>query len=757
MFSFKFLIAYLIGGLTLFPITILLLAACLFIYNRIISPIYSILFTTDNSIRRLRQGSFNSSNLTESPLLKSESQNDESGTISGNHLYKVGWLKVSRDEEQSTPDASIGDIVKSYISGKASKRESENIYFAVLKYSTLYLYDSEKQLDCKGVIILNNHTITTHPPGLQDFELFSKPHLIKLSSSNNINGSNSDKRAYFINCNRCIDKEDWFFAFIRASKLPSANQSQAQQHDKTHFDQTAMNHLITMVHSDEHHFQTQWLNAILGRMFFGIYRTQDVKDALYKKVMSKLDKINAKRPPFLGEITVRSVDPGHSLPRFTQPKLLGLSPTGELTAEAHMQYDGGFRIEISTVLKWKYSDRLRPLTIDLVLGITLKEIQGKILFKIKEPPTNRFWYGFYECPKMEWKVEPVVWEKQIGYSVVVKAIETKIQEFIMETMVLPNFDDITFFPTNGVGGIFEVPPDETTESNIETPTVATETPVTTTPTTPVTSNTSAPAAKATPIPIAAAKLNKKSKEEHKERHRNDEALLTTAKSLPELFSAVPDRQQQTSKLRTQISDNDSNKSEPMYTSTIYHTNASTLSTSPISTHSIISKSINISCSPRLVPADDTVPGQIAISKQNTNNDASFVGSFLSSSPDSLSSSPSSSTVDDSLRTLTHVLTDETNLIVSPSTSSTLACDSTSSNVQITYSQDYTTNTDTVHSNDQLQIQTNNVRLRKSSSLALLRPKTGASTAINVSPAMAHKQCQDSKKDVDSVSVAVVSA
>lgn len=594
-------------------------------------------------------------------------------------LYKVGWLRVSRDEEQALPDASIGDMVKSYISGKASKRESANVYFAVLKYSTLYLYDSEKQLDSKGVIKLSNHKVTTHPAGLQDFELFSKPHLIKL------NNLEDDSNSYYINCNKCIDKEDWFFSFIRASKLGSTPIQQQLKEDNTRFEQSAMNHLITMVHSDQHQFQTQWLNAILGRIFFGIYRTNDVKTALYKKVMSKLDKINAKRPPFLGEITVRSVDPGHALPRFTQPKLLGLSPTGELSAEAHMQYDGGFRIEIETVLKWKYSDLLRPLTIDLVLGITLKEIEGKFLLKIKEPPTNRFWYGFYECPKMEWKVEPVVWEKRVGYSVVVKAIETKIQEFIMETMVLPNFDDITFFPTNGVGGIFQQ--DEDDESSPD------EQPVTTT-----------------------------TKEDQKERHKHDEALLTTAKSLPELFSAVPERlQQQQSKLRHQY-DVDNNS--------IYASSAPNLSTNSLPS------SIPI---PTTSSSQSVIEGHIPISNPNYNHDS---GSFLSSSPDTLSSSPSSCTMDDSLRT---VLTDDNPTIVSPSS---LACDSSSIH-QISYSQDYTNN-----QQQQQQDQQQKVRLRKSSSLAILRPKTGASTAINVSPAMAHKG-QD-KKDSDSVSVSVVS-
>ncbi|KAL0138952.1 putative integral membrane protein conserved region-domain-containing protein [Mucor lusitanicus] len=728
--SFQFLFAYVLGGLTLIPITAITLYIVYIVHDTLF--IYSQKIATEN---------------------KTQQDKSESESSTG-HLYKVGWLRVSRDQDQSLPDASIGDMVKNYISGKASKRENANVYFSVLKYNTLYLYDSEKQLDCKGVINLCNHTVQMHPPGLQDYELYSKPHLIKLQQAD-------ADAAYYINCHKCIDKEDWFFAFLRASR--STLPRNEFKHDSTRFDQSAMNHLITMVHSDEHHFQTQWLNAILGRIFFGVYRTQDIKDALYKKVITKLDKINAKRPPFLGEITVRSVDPGHALPRFTQPKLLGLSPTGELTAEAHMQYDGGFRIEIETVLKWKYSDLLRPLTVDLVLGITLKEIHGKLLIKIKEPPTNRFWYAFYECPKMEWKVEPVVWEKRVGYSVVVKAIETKIQEFIMETMVLPHFDDITFFPTDGVGGIFEVPPPSSSSS----PAAASQ---------PQSNDKAAVAAAAEvgeekdmaaktlddslstspPLPVNIKKARK-------DRHKADEALLTTAKSLPELFSNVPDRMLPPSKLRSHaVVDNDSD--------TVSNASAPTLlQQQPSDTHQDPN-------SPILIPADKhhqpttTAPmGQIAIQPSNNHHDTGAPPSFLSTSPadDSsvLSSSPCSLVED---RTISHVLSEDTNLIVTPSTSSSLTCDSLS-NIQITYSQD-STSSENSSSNDSLALDhtnNSNVRLRKSSSLALLRPKTGASTAVNVSPAMAHKvQQQQSiststststrKKDMDSVSVAVVS-
>ncbi|CEG74330.1 hypothetical protein RMATCC62417_09566 [Rhizopus microsporus] len=255
----------------------------------------------------------------------------------------------------------------------------------------------------------------------------------------------------------------------------------------TQFDQSAMNHLISTVHSDPEQFELQWLNALLGRLFLGIYKTERTQNFFYQKILTKVAKLNARRPSFLEEITVRSVDGGHGAPYITQPRLVHLSPQGEYTSEMNVLYDGGFRVELETVLKWTYSDRLPPIRIDLVLAITLKSIQGKMMVKIKEPPTNRVWYGFYQNPKIDWIIEPqgkmmvkikepptnrvwygfyqnpkidwiiepVVWEKRIGYSVVSKAIKSKIEEIFRETLVLPNMDDIVFFAADGAGGIFD--------------------------------------------------------------------------------------------------------------------------------------------------------------------------------------------------------------------------------------------------------------------------------------------------------------
>lgn len=471
-------IAYIIGGLTFIPILVLVYYYSTFIKNK--------------------------SSRVSKPTSDTLEQDFYKDT-DANHIqfYKVGWLHVSRGTPVNGKSASIGGIVKSYLSGTGNKSFSATTmasnpvattslyeetsssssnssslppsisgvhldqsshtpqsfhYFAVLKFNTLYLYDSELQLDCKGIINVSQHSIHIYPYGLKDYELFSKVNRIQLKKKD---GKPSAEDDYYINCSRCVDKEDWYLALIRASKLdtlhgePPSQDLQNSLVNSTHFDQDAMNHLISTIHSDPSHFEMQWFNALLGRIFLGIYKTESTRTFFYNKILSKIDKLNARRPPFLKEISLRSVDGGHGPPQITQPRLIHLSPQGEYTGDVHVFYDGHFRVELETVLTWKYSDRLPPIRIDLVLAMTLKSIEGKMRIKIKEPPTNRAWMGFYKKPKMEWIVEPVVWEKRIGYSVVSKAIQTKIEEIFTETMVLPNMDDIVFFQAGGVGGIFE--------------------------------------------------------------------------------------------------------------------------------------------------------------------------------------------------------------------------------------------------------------------------------------------------------------
>ncbi|KAG2184004.1 hypothetical protein INT44_009015 [Umbelopsis vinacea] len=477
------LIAYIAGGFTLFPV-----AALLFLFATHLS---SILF--DSSLWTLGLSTFRTRKIHVHRVAAGTAAKENITPAHhdlGQQLYKVGWLRVTRENNSALPEPSLGDMVMAFIASKTNTRRkpAADYYFAVLRYTTLFLYDSEKQLDCKGVIIVSNHHIRLYPNGMQEHEVFSRPSCIKLekkalsvpSDQDNIplmDDDSLENSSYFLNCERCIEKEDWYFALRRASKLPANKPTENLEkvQEPTQFDQAAMNQLIATIHSDEHHFHTQWLNALLGRVFFAVYKTDVVKQFLYQKVVTKVNKLNEKTPPFLGDIRVRSVHAGQALPYLTLPRLLGMDPSGELTGECNINYGGGFKLEIDTLVKWKYSDRLRPLNLNIVLSLTLKKIKGKVLFKIKEPPTNRLWFGFYEPPDMEWEIEPVVWDKRVGYSLIIKTIEAKLKELVMENMVLPNMDDFPFFPTDSAGGIFGPESDESyssrTSSPVSTPTI----------------------------------------------------------------------------------------------------------------------------------------------------------------------------------------------------------------------------------------------------------------------------------------------
>jgi hypothetical protein len=408
-------ITYFIGGLTMFPLFFFLLYLLKCINN-----------TT---------------------LIRAKKEQQRNDKKQEGRFYKVGWLQVYQQSQRGggIRGASLGGFVKSYLSKPPQNQQQQQTrLFAVLKFNTLYLYDSELQLDCKHVIHVTDYYVHIYPYGLKDYEFFSRPNEIQLRSKK------IENYYYYINCGRCIDKEDWYFALLNASKWTPTEHPQ----NSTRFDQHAMNHLLSTVHSNASHFETQWLNALLGRLFLGIYKKESTRAFFFNKILSKINKLNARRPPFLDEITVRSVDGGHGAPYITEPRLLHLSPLGEYTAEFELYYEGHFRVEVETVLRWKYSDRLPALRIDLVLAITVQSIQGKMMMKIKEPPTNRAWLGFYEKPKIEWLIEPVMWEKRIGFAMVSKAIKTKLEEIMTETMVLPNMDDMVFSPAEGVGGIF---------------------------------------------------------------------------------------------------------------------------------------------------------------------------------------------------------------------------------------------------------------------------------------------------------------
>ncbi|KAI9291712.1 hypothetical protein K502DRAFT_281109, partial [Neoconidiobolus thromboides FSU 785] len=320
------------------------------------------------------------------------------------------------------------------------KRDKHSCY-GVLKKDQLLIYESGNRVECRGAILLSEYQVLLYPDNLMDNEVFKKIHPIHLKHVDSF-------EEYFIYLDSSVEKESWFICLLKASKL----NKNIKERETLYVDKTAINSLINTLDSSSVHLQTKWLNALLGRVFLGIYKTDKVKEYFINKIKTKTTKV--KKPGFLGEILVRDLKVGDSIPYITNPKLINLNKEGELSIEMDLQYNGGFLAEIETIANIQVTSKLKAILIKLLLTVKLKHLSGKILLRIKPPPTNRFWIGFYQLPKMDLEIEPMVSDTQIKSSMIISAIEKRIVDQIKESLVLPNMDDYCFFPSHGSGGIF---------------------------------------------------------------------------------------------------------------------------------------------------------------------------------------------------------------------------------------------------------------------------------------------------------------
>ena len=64
--------------------------------------------------------------------------------------------------------------------------------------------------------------------------------------------------------------EDWYLALVQASALPPSMEDVFSYED--------MQDLVKTIDAEQDPIPTRWLNAILGRVFFGLYRTAFVEE-----------------------------------------------------------------------------------------------------------------------------------------------------------------------------------------------------------------------------------------------------------------------------------------------------------------------------------------------------------------------------------------------------------------------------------------------------------------------------------------------
>jgi len=321
-----------------------------------------------------------------------------------------------------------------------------NVMYIVLRHSHLMLYESPAQVEVKHVISLAHHKVTLQAEkdgeqeadekSIKEADLFTKRTAIVLTPFELPNGAlqaNVPKvsRPFYLFCGTNIDKEDFYHALLATRAKPPIPRV---------LDSDSLIKLQSALHSSSLTPEARALSALLGRVFLGIHRTDVLVDFVRSKVENKLRKI--QKPSFIPLLEIRSLDLGDAGPVVSNLKLKDLNISGDTTVSVDMKYSGGLSLTLLAVAKLDLGPRFKARTVDLILKTTLHRVSGTMLLRVKPAPSNRIWFCFESMPDLDVRVEPVVSERKITYSFVLRAIEERVRAAFAEGLVKPNWDDV---------------------------------------------------------------------------------------------------------------------------------------------------------------------------------------------------------------------------------------------------------------------------------------------------------------------------
>jgi hypothetical protein len=357
-------------------------------------------------------------------------------TTESSSVYQSMYRSIFDRNKSTTPTLDGAN-------GKTKK--ARNLFYVVLRHGHLMLYDDSEQLEVRHVISLAPYDVDIYAGGddIPEGELWIKRNCIRLRSKSSLENTEAAVKSFFLFSDNSSEKEDFYFAMLQNQEHTTGSSHSAPR--PLQFETEHLVKLVQQLHASEENIQTRWLNALLGRLFLGLYKTSEVEDFLRTKITKKIARVS--KPAFITDIKLQRMDLGDLPPFITNPKLKELTVDGDLTVEADVKYKGNFRIELSAIARIDLGPRFKAREVTLILATILKKLDGHILIRIKPPPSNRLWISFESAPKMDISLEPIVSSRQITYGIILRALENRIREVVNETLVFPSWDDLPWTNT----------------------------------------------------------------------------------------------------------------------------------------------------------------------------------------------------------------------------------------------------------------------------------------------------------------------
>ncbi|AMD18805.1 HBL097Cp [Eremothecium sinecaudum] len=384
--------------------------------------------------------------------------------LKGVEATKTGWIYVTNKYYYHSSELHGMSSAEKEALPTRDKLKRTKKFYAILKHGNLFLCKSDAQnADVFQVIVMKDTFVTMWPRDtmseISDGSLFSNKTCISILKNGKAFLDQNEKLhfaeessigptdQYFVYVPINVDKEDWYFTLINASKISQTDSllDPSKSASTAHLRTKDLLSLIQIVHSTEGQFSTKWLNALINRLFLSLQQTEMLNNLLKDKIHKKLTKIN--KPGFLDDFHIEHIDVGTLAPIITDPKLLEMSPDGTTRVRFNLQYKGNLSLIISTKVHINLGSRFKNRRVTIELAITVRQIEGPLIILVKPPPSNRLWYAFETEPLLNIEVEPVVSTRQLSYNMITNVIKSKFKEALKESLVLPSMDDMVFYST----------------------------------------------------------------------------------------------------------------------------------------------------------------------------------------------------------------------------------------------------------------------------------------------------------------------